>query len=50
MNGPLRLTVLGAGHLGMTHTACMASTLVEVTLELTSCCCSPSRPSSGRTI
>ena len=30
MNGPLRLTVLGAGYLGITHAACMASLGFEV--------------------
>ena len=30
MNGPLRLTVLGTGYLGVTHAACMASLGFEV--------------------
>jgi UDPglucose 6-dehydrogenase len=30
MNGGLRLTVLGAGYLGITHAACMASLGFEV--------------------
>ena len=30
MNGPLRLTVLGTGYLGITHAACMASLGFEV--------------------